>query len=100
MEQASFYSVIALIGAVFAGATILLGRKQIQRVILKYIPAMIAFAATLALMIKASWFSEGMEGLGYVILAMITAVLFFISIITSIIIEIRNRKGKQRKSIS
>ena len=100
MEQYSFYMVVALISLVFAGITILLGRKQVQRAILKYIPAMIAFVATLALIIKTAWYSEGFEGLGYAILAMITAVVFLVSIITAIIIAIVNRRRRSRQSIS
>ena len=100
MEQYSFYMVVALISLVFAGITILLGRKQVQRAILKYIPAMIAFAATLALVIKAVWYSEGFEGLGYAILAMITAVVFLVSLITAIAVAIVNRRQRRRRSIS
>lgn len=99
MEQYSFYAVIILISLVFAAATILLGGKRIHKRILKYIPSIIAAAATLALIIKTVSFSEGFEGLGYLILAMIAAVIFLVSIITAIIMEIINRKrNKQRNS--
>lgn len=100
MEQYSFYIAVVLISLVFTGMTILLGRKQVRRAILKYIPAMIAFAATLALIIKTAWFSEGFEGLGYAILAMITAVVFLVSIITAIVVAIINRRRSRRRSIS
>jgi ABC-type phosphate transport system permease subunit len=97
MGQYSFYIIIALISLAFAAVTILLGRKKVKRAILKYIPAMTAFAATLALIIKTAWFSEGFEGLGYAILAMITAILFLVSIITAIVVEIINRRRKRRQ---
>lgn len=100
MEQYSFYIVITLISLIFAGATILLGRKQVRRAILKYIPAMVAFAATVALIVKTAWFSEGFEGLGYAILAMITAAVFLVSIITAIVVAIINRRRRRRQSIS
>jgi hypothetical protein len=100
MEQYLFYIVIVLIAVAFAAATILLGRKQIRRAFLKYIPAMIAFAATLALIVKTAWFSEGMEGLGYAILAMITAVVFLVSIITALVVEIIHWRHRMSKSIS
>ncbi len=99
MEQ--LYIGIALISLIFAGATILLGGRRIKRVLLKYIPAMIAFAATLALVIKTAMSArEGFESLGYAILAMIAAVIFLVSVITAITVEIVNRRRKRRQSES
>lgn len=100
MEQYSFYIIIALISLIFAAAAIFLGRNQIQKALLKYIPATIALAATIALIVKTAWFSEGMEGLGYAILAMITAIVFLTSIITAIVIEIIHWRSKRYQSIS
>ena len=95
MEQYSFYLVVIGIVLVFVAATILLGRKQIRKAFLKYIPAIIAGAATLAAIIKTAWFSEGFEGLGYAIMAMIAAIIFLVSIVTAIVVEIVNRKSKR-----
>lgn len=96
MEQYSFYFIIALIALIFAVATIFFGRKQKKRVFLKYIPSIIAAVATLAFIIKTVRFSEGFEGLGYMILSMISAAVFLVSIITAIVVEIINRKGRRQ----
>jgi hypothetical protein len=94
MERFLFFTVILLIALAFAAATVLLGGKRVRKGIYKYIPSIVAGAAAIALVIKTAWFSEGFEGLGYLIMAMIAAVIFFVSIITAILMEIVRRKGK------
>lgn len=96
MAQVSFYLIIALISLIFIAATILLGRKRIHKAFLKYIPAITAAVIALTLYIKAVRFSNGFEGLGYAILAMIAIIVFLASIITAVIVELINRKGRRQ----
>ena len=86
-----FYVVIIATGIVFSAVTCLLGIYAKKRLI-KYIPASFAGIVSLAFFVKAKFFSEGLEGLGYIILMMISIAVFVLSIITAIILEFINRR--------
>jgi hypothetical protein len=96
-----FVFVIAAVSVVFAIAAIFLGK--LKKRWLKYIPAILAFASAIALMIKAYRFSEGFEALGYFILMILALIVFVVALITAVIVEIigvrkrRAGRGTERK---
>lgn len=92
MGSNRLFFIIAVIGLIFALATVLLGIYKKQKKFLKYVPSIIAAAASLGFLIKAYFFSEGFEALGYFIMMMISAAVFGISIITAMALEITNRR--------
>lgn len=63
---------IIIVGVVFSGIAVLISILAKSMVLPKYIPGAILLILTVFFIVKARWFSEGMEGLGYIILAIIT----------------------------
>jgi hypothetical protein len=94
MGSNRLFVIIAVVGLIFASATVLLGVYKRQNKILKYLPAIIAAVVSLGFLIKTFMFSEGFEALGYLIMMMISAAVFGISIITALVLEIINRRHK------
>lgn len=93
----NFIAIMAVIGIVFVIVTILLGRLRKRWP--KYMPAVLTGAAVVAAFVKAKWFSEGFEGLAYIILFLMALITFIVSLITAVILEIiraRNRRTAQR----
>lgn len=99
MEQIRLLSLILLIGIVSSGIVILIARFEKNRCFLKYIPALILFVSGAFFIVKARWFSEGMEGLGYIILAMLALGGFIITLISAVIIDIYRKCSKKRKAL-
>lgn len=92
MGSNALYIFIAVPGLIFAVAAVLLGVYKRQNRVLKYIPAIIAAVVSLGFLIKTYFFSEGFEALGYLIMMMISAAVFGISVITAVVLEIINRR--------
>lgn len=92
MEANMFFIVVFVIGLVFAAGTCLLGIYARRKRIIKYIPAAVSGIAALSFLLKGRFFSEGMEGLGYIILMMISAIIFVMSIIAALIMEFISRR--------
>ena len=88
----SFYPIVVITGisAIFAVAVFFLGRLRKRWA--KYMPAVLAAAVIIACMVKAYNFSEGFEALGYFILMIIALIVFTVSIVTALIIEILRAK--------
>lgn len=89
-----FYLFIAIAGLITVIITTLLGIFFTRHKIIKYIPAIIFAAATAGFWVKARYFSQGFEDLGYAVLGLIAAIVFVIAILNALIIELiqRNRK--------
>lgn len=92
-----FYTLIAVVGLISVLITFFLGRIFKNRIIVKYIPAIIFLFAGLGFLIKAKFFSttEGFAELGYIILMLIAGIVFIISLITALIMEFIQRKNKR-----
>lgn len=92
MASIYFYIVIAVIALFFSGIAILIGISGTRIRFYKYIPACISGIAAAGFFIKARFFSQGFEVLGYLIFAMIAGAVFLISLITAVIMEYAGRK--------
>jgi hypothetical protein len=77
-----------IIGAVFSGIAVLISKFERKIHSLKYIPGVILFASGAAFIIKARWFSDGMEGLGYLILAILATGGCIISLMVPAAIDV------------
>jgi hypothetical protein len=87
-----FYIVVSIIGILFAGTSCLFGIFAVNKRIIKYIPAGVAGIASLVFLLKALYFSKGFEGIAYIIFAMISTLVFTLSLITALVMEFLNRK--------
>lgn len=89
-----FYLFIAIAGLITVIITTLLGLFFTRHKVIKYIPAIISAAATAGFWVKAAYFSQGFEDLGYAVLGFIAAIVFVIALLNAIIIELvqRNRR--------
>ncbi len=82
----NFVLVIAVISIIFILAAIFLGRLKKRWP--KYIPAIFAAVAAIASFVKAKWFSEGFEALGYFVFMLIALIIFITALIAASAIEI------------
>lgn len=94
MASIYFYIVIAIIGLFFCGITILTGISRKGNRFYKYIPACISGISAAGFFIKARFFSQGFEDLGYLIFAVIAGAVFLLSLITAIVMEFVVSKSK------
>jgi hypothetical protein len=92
MPSNLFIITVVLIAVVFSAITVLIG-IFVKSKLPKFIPSIISGIAALGFYIKANFFATGFEDIGYMILALIAAVIFVISILTAVIIVfIKSRK--------
>lgn len=84
---------ILITGLIFSLATFLL-HKFIKIRWIKYIPALVQIFIIIFWIIKAKFYSEGMEGLGYIILVIIGFGSLIITSITLVVLEVRGRREK------
>lgn len=96
MEHVRLLLLILLISIIPSGIVVLISRFEKKRALLKYLPAIILFAAGAGFIVKAREFSQGMEGLGYIILAMIAIGCCILTLITAVVIDILRRQNKKR----
>lgn len=99
MEQIRLLLFILIIGAVFSVIVLFIAKFEKRIWLLKYIPATILFTAGAACFVKARWFSQGMEGLGYIVLAMLVVGGGILTLITTVVIDIfkKYNKGNEYK---
>jgi len=88
MAQFALLLYIAVIGIVFSAISILINKFTRDKLFPKYIPGIILFLSGAAFIIKARRYSNGMEGLGYVILAILVVGGSIISLIVPAAIDI------------
>jgi len=86
---------IAVIGIMVSGLQILIWRLSKEKVFFKYIPTIVFLIVTVVCVIKAIWFSTGMEDLAYFITALLAFGVMVISLITGVIIDLVARSNKQ-----
>jgi len=89
---------ILLIGIIFSTGVVLIARFEKKSRLPKYIPFILLFAAGMAFFAKARWFSDGMEGLGYIVLAMLVFGGGILTAITAIAIDLSKRYKNRRKT--
>jgi len=92
MASIYFYIVTAIIGLVFSGAAFLIGLSGARNRFYKYIPACVSGIAAAGFFIKARYFSQGFEDLGYLIFAVIAGAVFLLSLIAAIIMEFVHKR--------
>jgi hypothetical protein len=97
MEHIRLLFLIFLTGIIFSGIVILIARFPKNGRLLKYIPSLALFAGGAACIIKARWFSEGFEGLGYVVLSITVFGGGIIALVTAAVIDMINRSRDKNK---
>ena len=89
-----FYIVVAIGSIISILITIYLGRVFKEKAFIRYIPAIISALFVIGFYIKSRYYSEGMEDLGYVILALIASIVFFVSFIAAFIMGLVRRRNR------
>lgn len=89
-----FYIVVAIGSIISILVTFFLGRAFKEKALVRYIPAIISALFVIGFYIKSRYYSEGMEGLGYVILVLIACIVFFVSFITAFIMGLVRRRNR------
>jgi hypothetical protein len=88
-------ALIAIIGIVVSGLQIIIWRLSKGKVFFKYIPTIVLLIVATVCVVKAVWFSTGMEDLAYFITAMLALGVLVISLVTGIVIDIISRSKRQ-----
>jgi hypothetical protein len=96
LDQIRLVLLILLIGIVFSGIVVLISRFEKKNQTAKYLPAIVLLAAGVAFIVKARWFSEGMEGLGYIIFSMLAFGGFILTLITAVVITVVKKAGGRK----
>ncbi|MDP4183254.1 MAG: hypothetical protein Q8942_19465 [Bacillota bacterium] len=73
-----------LIGVIFSVIAFIIAKFEKKSRLPKYIPAILLFLIGAACVVKSRWFSEGLEELGYIVIA----ILVFVACATTLIITI------------
>jgi len=94
MVQFTLLLYIAIIGIFFSGVSLLIYKFTRNKLFPKYIPGIILFSSGVAFIVKARWYSYGMEGLGYVILAILAVGGSIISLIVPAALDIYRKYRK------
>lgn len=96
--MSTFFRMAGLIGllvSVLGIITILLMRKFRNNAIMRYIPTLIIWLVSIVFLVMAIFFAEPMQDLGYLVMAMITGIATFITLVITIVIS----KRQSRKNI-
>lgn len=64
----------------------------------KYIPSIVLLIVTVACIVKAIWFSTGMEDLAYFVTAMLTGGVFLVSIIAGLLFDLISKVRRYKDS--
>ncbi|HOV28195.1 MAG TPA: YesK family protein [Pseudobacteroides sp.] len=94
MAQYALLLYIAVIGIVFSAISILIYKFTRNKLFPKYIPGIILLLSVVAFIIKARLYSNGMEGLGYIILAILAVGGSIISLTVPAAIDIYRKYSK------
>lgn len=87
---------ITVIGIMVSGLQFFIWRLSKEKIFFKYIPTIVLLIVTIVCVIKAVWFSTGMEDLAYFITALLAFGVMLISLVTGIVIDIVTRSKKQK----
>jgi len=86
---------IGVIGIMVSGLQIFIWKLSKEKAFFKYIPTIVLMIVAIVCLIKAIWFSTGMEDLAYFITALLAFGVLVISLITGIIIDLVARSKNQ-----
>lgn len=89
--------IISVIGVLVAGLQIVIWRMSRGKAFFKYIPTLVLLIITVVCVVKAIWFSTGMEDLAYFITAVLAAGVLAVSLVTGIIIDIISKTKRQHQ---
>lgn len=93
-ESIRFYGPILLIAIIFITISILLMKKFKKKSIYMYLPTIVLWLVSVFLFTFAIFFAEPMQDLGYIVMAMITGLATFITLIVTIVIDIYRKRRK------
>jgi hypothetical protein len=88
-------ALITVIGIMVSVLQIIIWRLSKEKVFFKYIPTIVLLIVAIVCVIKAIWFSTGMEDLAYFITALLTFGVLVISLVTGIIIDLISKSKRQ-----
>ncbi|MCX7772182.1 MAG: hypothetical protein N2376_03610 [Clostridia bacterium] len=91
MTQIRMVLIILVIGLLVAALQIVIWRFSKDRAFFKYIPSLVLFIVGAVCVVKAVWFSTGMEDLAYFVLAMLVVGVLIISVVTGLLLDIITR---------
>ena len=89
-----FYILVSIGCAVAITITFILNKYSGKRVIIRYIPSIVAGVAVIGFYVNSAYYSSGFEDLGYMILALIACAIFLVSFVTAFILGIIQRSRK------
>jgi hypothetical protein len=88
-------ALITVIGIMVSVLQIIIWRLSKEKVFFKHIPTIVLLIVAIVCVIKAIWFSTGMEDLAYFITALLTFGVLVISLVTGIIIDLISKSKRQ-----
>jgi len=88
-------ALITVIGIFVSGLQIIIWRLSKEKVFFKYIPAIVLLIVAIICVIKALWFSTGMEDLAYFITALLAFGVLVISLVTGIVLDLITKSKRQ-----
>lgn len=94
MAQLRMVLIIVVIGLLVAALQIIIWRVSKGNAFFKYIPTLVLLIVAVVCIVKAVWFSTGMEDLAYFVTAMMVAGVFVISLVTGVLIDIVSKFRK------
>lgn len=100
MQYVRFLLLVLLFGSIPTAIVILISKIEKNRTFLKYLPTIILFATGVMFIITAKRFSQGMEGLGYIALAMIAIGCCVLTLTTAIVIDVLRKKQVNNSSLN
>lgn len=89
--------IISVIGVLVAALQIVIWRMSRGKIFFKYIPTLVLLIIAVVCIVKAIWFSTGMEDLAYFITAMLAAGVLAVSLVTGIVIDIFTKTSSQHQ---
>jgi hypothetical protein len=102
MATVRFLLLILAGGAICAGIVVGLSYLFSKNRWIKYLPSLLVFAYMFYAIVRATSFSEGMEGLAFILLAMLAFGAGLMSVLTAVVIDvlkvIERRKAKEAAS--
>jgi len=94
MDKLRMILIIVVMGLLIAGLQIIIWRLSKEKAFFKYIPTLVLLIVTSVCIVKAVWFSTGMEDLAYFVTAMIVSGVLVISLFTGIALDLISKLRK------
>ncbi len=88
MPEHRMVLLIIVMGLFVAALQIIIWRISREKPFFKYIPTLVLLIVGTVCVVKAIWFSTGMEDLAFFVTAMIVAGVMVISLVTGVILDI------------